>query len=428
MNRFIINKSGVNGEIEVPSSKSHTLRAILFGALGKGKTSIFHYLRSPDADAMIEACRLFGAKIDLKEDNLEIEGLDGTIKWCEDVINAGNSGLVLRFCTAIGALCPNPVVITGDHSIKHQRMMTPLLLGLSQLGVLVATMRGDGYPPIIVQGPLMPGKTTVTGEDSQHVSALIIAAALGQGPVEISVTNPGEKPWISLTLDWLDRLNIPYRNRGFENYYLPGNAHYEGFSYTVPGDFSSAAFPIAAALITQSELTIKNIDMQDSQGDKELIDVLIKMGARIEIRKEARTLKVLKGSQLKGMEVDINNFIDAITILAVIGCYAEGETHIKNAAVARHKECNRIDSIATELQKMGAQIDSTPDGLIVKKSKLYGAELKGYHDHRMVMSLAVAALGAEGETSVSDIESIKKTYPSFLEDFRKIGANIEVRS
>lgn len=426
MSHYRIKKGKLNGGIVVPPSKSHTLRSILFGALGKGKSVISHYLPSPDALAMIEACRLLGADLDVAPETIVISGIDGKIGHAEDVIHAGNSGIVLRFCAAIGALAARPVVITGDYSIRHQRPMKPLLDGLSQLGVSAVSMRGDGYAPVIIQGPLRSGKATIDGEDSQPVSALLIASAFAEGPTELRVRNPGEKPWISLTLNWLDRLGIPYTNLGYEHYRLNGNALYEGFEYTVPGDFSSAAFPVAAALVTRSELTVENIDMNDSQGDKELIRVFQKMGADIEIDEKAKTLRVKKGGSLSGTTVDINNFVDAITILAVVACYAEGETRIQNAAVAKQKECDRIQCIATELRKMGADIQETEDGLVIKKSELKGASLHSYHDHRMVMSLTVAALGAEGETRVGPVACVAKTFPTFVRDFHALQADIEV--
>lgn len=428
MSQYRINKAALRGEIVIPTSKSHTLRSILFGALGKGKSSIHHYLPSTDTQAMIEACRLMGATIDVSPRTIVIEGINGNIRSMEDVINAGNSGIVLRFCSAIGALASYPVVITGDHSIRHQRPMKPLLEGLSQLGVSVQTMRGDGFAPVIIQGPIKKGKARISGEDSQPVSALLIAAAFAEGPIEIEVKNPGEKPWVALTLDWFDRLGIPYENQAFQHYYLSGNARYSGFEYHVPGDFSSAAFPIAAALVTQSELTLRNIDMNDSQGDKELINVFQKMGANIEIDERNKTLHVKKGKTLTGMTVDINNFVDAITILAVVACYAEGETQIHNGKIAKQKECNRIRCIATELQKMGADISETDDGLLIRKSQLKGAQLHSYHDHRMVMSLTVAALGAQGETHVGPVECVSKTFPTFVRDFNALGANIKEQS
>jgi 3-phosphoshikimate 1-carboxyvinyltransferase len=422
--QFLVKKSKLEGIITVPPSKSHTLRSILFGALGKGKSIIHDYLPSTDSQAMIHACRLFGAAIDILSNKITIEGINGQLLHANDVINAGNSGIVLRFCAAVGALAKNPVVITGDHSICHQRPMKSLLHGLSQLGVSAVSMRGDGFAPVIIRGPMRSGKVVINGEDSQPVSAMLIASAFAEGPIEIEVENPGELPWINLTLNWLDKFKIKYVSEDSKKYHLIGGTRYDAFEYYVPGDFSSAAFPIAAALITNSEITLKNIDMNDSQGDKELILVLKKMGALFDIDPLAKTLTIRKNGNLKGMKIDINNFIDAITILAVISCYAEGETCIYNAAVAKQKECNRITCIAKELRKMGANIMETNDGLIIKKSHLKGAAVESYYDHRMAMSLAVAAMGAEGETLVSSIECVSKTFPSFLHDFSALKANI----
>lgn len=425
MSRYLVKKGMVQGEITIPASKSHTLRAILFGAMAKGKSRIDAYLPSNDAKAMIEACRLFGATLDVTANTIEIQGIGGKIESTEDVINAGNSGIVLRFCACVGALAKHPVVITGDHSIRHLRPMKPLLDGLSQLGVNAASMRGDNYAPVIIQGPIKPGKTVVLGVDSQPVSALLIASAFASGPVEIEVESPGEKPWIDLTLNWFDMLGIPYENHAYERYRLQGNQQIEGFHYRVPGDLSSAAFPVAAALVTNSELTLHNIDMRDSQGDKELIRVFQQMGGRIEIDESAKIVRVKKGGQLKGIKVDINRFIDGITILAVVACFAEGETEIVNAAVAKQKECNRIRCIAEELRKMGADITETEEGLLIRKSPLKGADVYSHCDHRMAMSLAVAALGADGETAISSVECVAKTFPTFPRDFRALGASLE---
>ena len=424
MAQYLVKKASLNGTITIPSSKSHTMRSILFGALGNGKSVIHRYLPSADAQAMIAACRLFGATVDVSSDYLEIEGIKGIVQNTEDIIHAGNSGIVLRFCSAIGALASHPIVITGDYSIRHNRPMQPLLDALSQLGVLAASMRGDGYAPVIIRGPIQPGKIVISGEDSQPVSALLIASAFAGEPMEISVKNPGERPWIALTLKWFDQLGIPYENESYARYRLSGNARYAGFKYTVPGDFSSAAFPIAAALITQSELALANIDMNDSQGDKELISVFQKMGANIVIDDHCKTLHVKKGSSLSGTSVDINNFIDAITILAVVACFAEGKTVIRNGIIAKQKECNRIQCITTELKKMGADITETEDGLVIRKSSLKGTHVHSYNDHRMAMSLTAAALGAQGETTISSVECVSKTFPTFVRDFNALGANI----
>lgn len=426
MKNFIIYPSKVHGCITVPASKSQTLRAILFASLAKGKSTISEYLDSPDTEAMIKACRLFGARINQDPRHIEIEGLNGSIANIKTSIDAGNSGIVLRFCSAIGALAASPVVITGDHSIQNQRPMKPLLEGLRQLGVKAVSMRGNGYAPVMIQGPLHPGSATLLGHDSQPVSALLIASAFTSGPSEINVLEPGEKPWVGLTLDWFDRLGVAYTNHDFQRYALKGGARYSGFAYTVPGDLSTAAYPIAAALITRSELIIRNVDMQDAQGDKRLIRIFQEMGANIEIDGTAKTIYVKKQSSLSGIRVDVNDFIDGITILAAVACFAEGETHIYNGAIAKQKECNRIHCIATELKKMGADITETEDGLIIRKSILKGASLQTYGDHRMALSLAVAALGAAGESKIHYTECIAKTYNAFVNDFNALGAHIEV--
>lgn len=424
--KFIINPSKVSGQIEIPSSKSHTLRAILFGLLGKGKTTVRKYLNSPDAEAMIQAIRLLGAQVDIHDDRIEIMGVGPKLQPAEDVIDSGNSGQVLRFVGALAALIPSYTVITGDHSIRHNRPVKPLLSGLKQLGVFAESMRLDGHAPIIIKGPLYGGTAELEGQDSQPISGLMIAAAFGDHRTEIKVTNPGEKPWIDLTLHWLDYLGIKYQNFDYKRYVLEGNARYDGFDYTVPADFSSMAFPLAAALVTQSPLTLENIDMNDVQGDKKILDALALMGAQI--THEKRSIHVKGGTTLTGQPLDINDYIDAITILAVLGCYSEGETEISNAEIARKKECDRIHAITTELKKMGADIEEKKDGLIVRRSRLKGAHLKSYNDHRIVMSLSVAALGAVGETTIEGAECVNKTYPSFAQDMSAIGANIKAIS
>lgn len=416
---FVVKKSKLGGRIRIPPSKSHTLRAILFATLGKGKSFIRHYLHSPDSDAMIAACRLFGANIEVFPDRLEIEGVNGSCQDIQEVIDAGNSGIVLRFCAAAGALTKRPFVITGDASLQ-KRPMQELLSGLRQLGCNVHST--NGFAPVRIEGPILGDSATISGEDSQPVSALLIAAAFAENPVQIHVNNPGEKPWVALTLDWLDRLGIPYEHQEFHQYRLFGKSSYSGFEYVVPGDLSSLAFPVAAALVTGSELFIENADLQDPQGDKELLAIFQKMGAKIEA--DGNLLRVKECKSLAGISVDINNFIDGLPILASLACFAEGETHIYNGKVAREKECDRIGCIAKELRKMGADLTETEDGLTIRRSTLKGANLDSHNDHRMAMSLAVAAMGAEGETIIAPVDCVSKTFPSFVPDFVSIGADI----
>lgn len=427
MATYTVTKSTLQGSLIIPSSKSHTLRAILFGMLSRGKSTIYNYLPSPDAIAMIQACRQLGAEINIDKNNLEIIGTGTSLKAPRSAIDAGNSGIVLRFMTAIAALSSHQTIITGDHSVQSNRPMTPLIQGLSQLGAKATSMRGDGYAPISVRGPLPQGSADIQGEDSQPISALLIAAAFAQGPIDIKVRNAGEKPWVAMTLSWFDRLGIPYKQQDFSHYQLFGQAQCNGFSYTVPGDLSTVAFPIAAALLTKSELTIQNVDMADCQGDKELIHLLKKMGAKIDIDAPSHSLHISTSPEpLIGTTIDINDYIDAIAVLAVISCFALGVTHLKNASNARHKECDRIRCLTLELKKMGANIIEEEDGLTIYQSQLHGASLDSHNDHRLAMALTIAALAADGPSTINHIECISKTYPGFLEDFNALGAKIIV--
>lgn len=428
MTRFLVRphaKGSIKGSVIIPPSKSHTLRAILFAAMAKGDSQVKNYLHSPDTTAMIEAMRAFGAKIKITADCLEIHGLAGKLHPPDNVIDAGNSGQVLRFVGALAALSPAWTVITGDHSIRHNRPVKPLLSALSQLGALATSSRLDGYAPILIRGPMQSGRAQLSGEDSQPVSGLLIAASFLSGKTILEVTDPGEKPWIDLTLHWLHRFGIRVTHEDYARYTIPGNAQIDAFHLVIPGDFSSAAFPVALALVTDSEITLNNIDMDDCQGDKKLIDVLIAMGAHIEIDRVKKILHVRKGSKLQGIPIDVNDFIDATPILSVIGCFAEGTTVISGASIARQKESDRLHAMTTELKKMGALIEEKPDGLIISHSLLKGAELQSWRDHRIAMSLFVAAMGATGDSQIDGAECVAKTYPGFDHDMRLLGASIE---
>lgn len=425
---LIVHPSSISGIMVIPTSKSQTLRAILLGSLSTGVSHIEKILDSPDTHAMIQACRSLGAKITREDHVLTIHGVGGVVGGVEDVIDAGNSGLVLRFLCGIAALGRLPIVITGDYSIRHNRFMGDLLHGLRQWGVSAESTRDDDHAPVIIKGPISAYNTQIEGRDSQPVSALLFTAAFSEGTHEIIVNDPGEIPWVDLTLDWLDRLGVSYINESYRKYIVNGKKTIEGFRYRVPGDLSSCSFPVAAALVTKATMTIENVDWRDKQGDKRLFEVLQKMGADITVDSEAKRLVVRGGVPLKGMKIDVNDFIDAIVILGVIGCFAEGETIIYNGGVARQKECDRISAVVMELQKMGADIEEKSDGFVVRKSTLHSAKVWSHHDHRIAMALAIAGMGAHGETIVQEVSCITKTYPTFVEDFILAGAKLETVS
>ncbi|ODN43772.1 3-phosphoshikimate 1-carboxyvinyltransferase [Piscirickettsia litoralis] len=428
MKKLQIKPSQLQGRIEIPSSKSHTLRAILFASLAEGNSGIESFLPSPDAYAMIDACRALGAEVTVieSENRLDIKGVSGQPQQPDNILDAGNSGQVLRFVGAILGLIPGYSVMTGDHSVRFNRPALPLIEGLKQLGAECISTKGDGHAPLIIRGPMQGNRAQIEGQDSQPVSALLIASLFIPGETEIIVDNPGELPWLDLTLSWFDRLGLSYQREGYTRFIIPGVQKIAGFNYRVPGDFSSLAYPVAAALVTKSSVIIDNVDLEDAQGDKKLLDVLVKMGANFEYNALEKSLQVLPVEKLQGIRFDINEFVDAITIMAVIACHAEGQTLISGAGIARKKESNRLTAITTELKKLGADIAETEDGLHIMggQSLTNQKNLQSYHDHRIAMSMTVAALAAVGDCEIADSECIAKSYPSFVTQMQALGVNI----
>lgn len=407
-----------------PSSKSQTMRALIFASLANGKSTIYDYLDSSDTHAMIKTLRSLGVNIELFKEHLNVHGVGSLFKPTQ-IIDAQNSGIILRFISGICALTNNTYTITGDHSIKKNRVITPLLDGLNQLGALAKSCNDDDHPPILIRGPIKSGKIVVSGEDSQPISALLIATAFANGLSEIFVKNPGELPWVQLTLDWFDLLNIKYENHNFSHYKVYGNSKIEEFEKRIEKDFSSIYYLIASALITRSSIKINSIDFKTSGADKDLIYILQKMGADIQIDPINKSLEIKKFTHLIPLEIDVNPFIDCLPILAVLACFIEGKTTLFNAKIARFKESDRIHTICQELKKMGALIEEKEDGLIIQKSDLKGADLFSHGDHRIALSLCVAALGAKGVSTIENSSCIDKSYPYFFEDLKKMGVQIE---
>lgn len=422
--RYLVTPSSLHGSGTVPSSKSHTMRAVLFASFAKGQSIIHNVLPSPDAAAMVAACRALGAVITEQGTTLTIQGVGGCPQPPQSVIDVGNSGQVLRFVAALAALMPYYTVLTGDKSICTIRPMQPLLEGLTQAGAFAVSTKDDGKAPIVVRGLARAAALEIDGSDSQPVSALLMLAAFLEGTTTITVRNPGEKPWIGLTLHWLDMFGVRYTNDNFCKYTVTGPTVFNGFTYTVPADWSSAAFPIAAALVTRSEMTLENVDFADPQGDKGVVDALEKMGASFTREHGAKRLQVHGGVALHGAELDVNTIIDAVPVLAAVACYASSPTTITGAAIARQKESDRLHAIATELGKMGARIEERPDGLVIHPAALHGAHTTSYHDHRIAMACAVAGLGASSPTTVHDVACVAKSFPGFAGIMQGLGASV----
>jgi 3-phosphoshikimate 1-carboxyvinyltransferase len=418
--KLISTGSLLGGDIYIPASKSHTIRAVAIAAVAGGVSTLINPLMSEDAKSAIIGAKEMGAAVQLGR-NWVIRGIGGAPGENCRYINVGNSGTSLRILTALCALGNYPVTFDGDKSIR-QRPMTPLLSALQNLGATIINS-SEGKCPFTIRGPLQGGTTTINGVSSQFLTALLIASPLAPLDTEIIVENLNEKPYVEITLDWLRRMGIRFEHRGLEWFRIYGKQQYRAFERQVPADFSSATFPLCAAAVTRSELLIRGLDFSDHQGDKAVFSYLEQMGMKIRTASEGVWVK---GTELKGIDIDMNATPDALPAMAVTACFARGTTRLLNVPQARLKECDRIAASARELTKMGARIEELEDGLIIHQSRLKGAEVHGYDDHRMVMALSIAGLGAEGNTIVDTAESASVTYPTFVDDMKKLGARYEI--
>ena len=424
-----VTKSVVNGEISVPGSKSHTVRAVALAMIANGESTIINPLVADDTMSCLYAARKLGAGFtESYEDDTLVWRINGTCGKLtnknDSIIDLGNSGTSLRLLTGLAATGNLKVCFDGDYSLRG-RPMGFLISALQKLGVKVGATE-EGKCPIAVKGPILGGETTVNGRSSQFVSSLLFAAPLAKQDTEINVININEKPYIEITLDWLNFLGIKFENKpDFSYFKVKGKQKYRSFKKIIPADFSTATFPLAAAAVTKGELSIKNLDFEDKQGDKEVFDYLQKMGMRIDKKKGFVT--VYRNGRLYGdINLDLNPTPDALPAMAAVSCFAKGKTILSNVPHARIKETDRISAMALELRKMGAQIDELDDGLVIHGGKvLHGTTVNGYNDHRIIMALTIAGLGAKGETIIENSKAISVTYPGFIKDFQKIGCNIE---
>jgi 3-phosphoshikimate 1-carboxyvinyltransferase len=422
--KLVVKKTeNLNGSIEIPASKSHTIRAIIIASLAKGPSTIINPLDSADTKAAVNGCTALGAEIKkLSNKKWIIKGFEGKPKQPSKKLDMLNSGTSINSLISVAALGNFNVILDGDYSLR-KRPVQPLLDALNALGAKAVSLKNNKCPPIEIRGRLKGGKTVVDCKSSQYVSSLLISCPLIEKNTEIVVKNICEKPYIEMTLKWLDEQKIKYETKRLEYFKIHGKQNYNAFKKRIPADWSSATFPLCAAAITKSDITLDGLDINDAQGDKQIVEYLKKMGANIKIQEQSI---IIKGNVLKGTELDLNNTPDALPAVAVVACFAKGITTIKNVTHARIKETDRIKIMKKELSKMGADIEEREDGLIIKNSELKGTKVKGHHDHRVVMALSLAGLIAKGNTEIDTAESIDVTFPDYVHLMNKLGARMEV--
>lgn len=425
-----IHNARPSGEVIIPASKSHTIRALLIAVLADGESVIANPLDSKDAVSCIHAVRAFGAEVEELPDGalgyaraLKVRGVGHKTSGIlaeppADVLDVGNSGTTLYLAAGIAALSPGITVFTGDEQIRA-RPIRPLLNAINDLGGDARTTRNADAAPFIVSGPLTGGTAEIACPTSQYLSSLLLAAPLmppgSRADIRISLLH--ERPYAEMTQSWLEEQGIEFENRDWQEIRIPGGQRYRPFEKAVPGDFSSATFFACAAAITGSTLLLKGLDMNDSQGDKAVFSVLREMGCSVDVTDDGILISgpdPEKEERLQGGDFDINAIPDALPALAVTAAFARGTTRFTNVPQARLKETDRIDCMDRELKKMGITCSQQEDGLTIEGGRPRGAQVDGHHDHRIVMACAIAGLASDGDMHISTAEAASVTFPGFF--------------
>ncbi len=415
-----VRPSAVQGTVSAPPSKSYTHRAIVLASLAHGDSRLNGPLLSGDTLATLKGMEQFGAIVKREHDDLIIRG--GKLKAPTGPVDCANSGTTIRLLSGIASLLPYNVTLTGDESLQ-QRPMKPLLNALTELGVRAISQRGDGNAPLIIRGPNKGRWTHIKGDiSSQFISSLLISSALKELDTEIVITTPlRSKPYVEITRDMMSLFGA-ISTETKNGYRVLGGQRYRPKDYIIPGDYSSAAFPLVAAALT-GKVTVSGLDPKDRQGDRMVLEVLSRFGAKVAW--SGNSVTVEKG-ELHAGDVDVGDSPDAFPILAVLASQSKGETKLTNGAHLRFKESDRIATTVAFLKLMGADIEEREDGCVIKGPvKLKARTINPSEDHRILMAATVAGLVADGVTTINDGDCYRISYPHFVADLKALGAAAE---
>lgn len=427
----------LSGDICVPGSKSVTIRTLLLASMSNGICKIHNPLMSQDCISTMKAIEQIGAKIIENQNGvITILGTNNNLVVPQNPIDVGNSGSLLYFLSPIMATLDKECVFTGDKSIC-KRPVGHLIDALIQFGVKAESLKEKNLPPFKLCGPIDISKKIVTeGKLSQYISGFMMAALRLNGQMHIELTNPAETPYLLMTKEVISSLGADCQiSKDFKQIKVKGPLTINAFERTIPSDWEGVAFPLIAALISKSKITIKNIDSSGIQGDDKIIEVLESAGADIIWDKVKNTLTV-DGTTFNSKEchlkVDISSFPDAICALSVMACFIEGSVTFTNIDICRKKETDRIFAMRSELTKLGANVQEKDECLVVYGKKdgcnLKGGIIESYDDHRIAMSFACLGLGLKDGDSViiKNAECADVSFPDFYNVMNTIGANFVV--
>lgn len=414
MSNVVITPAPLNGEVTVPPSKSAVHRAVLCAAMAKGMSKIHHVDFSNDIKATIACVTALGAKVKADGSTLII---DGSTMFCNKraTLDCGESGSTLRFLIPVAAAGAVTACFTGSGRLPQR----PIGIYLDCLPGAGVTLRTQGGLPLTVSGALQSGTFTLPGDvSSQFITGLLLSLPLLPGDSEIILSSPLESAgYIDMTIEIMADFGVQI-TRTDSGYYIKGNQQYTPREYICEGDWSQGAFFLAAGALS-GRVTVQGLKISSTQGDRACAGLFEQFGAQISFSKDGVTAAE---KPLHAIHIDARQIPDLVPILAVTAAFAEGTTVIEGAGRLRLKESDRLNAVTQGLCALGAQVKETADGLIITGvPSLQGGLAQGFNDHRIVMALAVAAIKAGQAVTITDRESINKSYPSFFTDYNRLG-------
>jgi 3-phosphoshikimate 1-carboxyvinyltransferase len=423
--RLKITPSLITGELSAPPSKSYTHRALILASLAAGESLIEKPLLSDDTGYTIEACRALGADVKRRDDGIAVKGTGGKISLKKEKIFAGNSGSTIRMIAPLAAMAQTKVILDGDSRLR-QRPMGDLLSALQSLGVHARSLNNNSCPPIEIQGgEFKANQVSLSGKiSSQPVSALLMIAPCTREGLSIKIAGGlRSRPYIDITLDIMRAFGVAAVNRDYKEFLIEGGQAYQARRYRIEGDYSSAAYFLAAGAIGAKPVSVTNLKNSSVQGDRYLLNILERMGGSVDYPKDS--VRVQRRGALKGISIDMGDYPDLVPTLAVVAAYAKGKTELTNIAHLKFKESDRINDTAAELNKMNIKTEVGDDKMVIYGGKPSGAEIDAHNDHRLAMSLSLAALFADGDSILNGAEAVSKSYPQFFSDLQELGAKVE---
>ncbi|WP_461206362.1 3-phosphoshikimate 1-carboxyvinyltransferase [Clostridium sp. DL1XJH146] len=421
MKKVKIIPSSLSGEVIVPPSKSLAHRAIIAASLAKGKSRIDNINFSNDITVTKDVMINLGAKVDINGDIVEVDGKN-TFNIDEDVTCfCGESGSTIRFLIPISLLSKKEASFTGEGKLVSRPLDVYYKIFDEKN---IKYKNNNGELPLKIKGELSPGEYSLRGDvSSQFITGLLFTLPLLNGDSKIIITTKLESVgYIDLTLDILNKFGIEIINNEYREFIIKGNQEYVEKDYRVEGDFSQAAFWIVAGIIG-SEIDLKDINKDSLQGDKAILHIVKEMKGTL--KDTDNGIKACP-SDTKAAVIDVSQCPDLVPVLAVMAALSEGETRIINAARLRIKESDRLASTTTELKKIGAEIEELEDSLVIRGVKSFtGGEVDSWNDHRIAMAMAVASIRCTEPLIINNSGAVKKSYPHFWEDFKKLGGNID---